>query len=71
MKSILVFYKEASLLDESFAGSRSSVPQIHRGCMAHVELQDDRFHHIHYHAVPSTHQEHLYCDEIFESCLGH
>jgi hypothetical protein len=69
-KTGLLFYKEASLLDESFPGTKSSAPNVHHGCLAHVELQDDRIQQIHYHAVPETYPGYDHCDEIFEPCLG-
>jgi hypothetical protein len=68
--TVLVFYKEAPLLEESFPGSKSSMPLVHHGCMAHAHLQDGRVQAIHYHAVPPTYPDYGHCDEIFASCLG-
>ena len=68
--TVLVFYKEAPLLEESFAGSKSSVPLIHHGCMAHAHLKAGRVENIHYHAVPPNYPDYDHCDAIFASCLG-
>jgi hypothetical protein len=67
----LMFYNEASLLEESFPTSKGSIPQPHHGCLAHVQLRERRVDSIHYHAVPPSHAGYDHCDAIFETCLGH
>lgn len=69
-ETVLVFYKEASLLEESFAGSKSSVPLAHHGCLAHAHLREGRVREIHYHAVPPSYAGYDHCDVIFKSCSG-
>jgi hypothetical protein len=66
----LIFYKEASLLEESFPVSKSSMAQVHHGCLAHVRLKDGRAQEIHYHPVPQSYAGYDHCDSIFESCLA-
>jgi hypothetical protein len=67
----LMFYKEATLLEESFPISKGSVSQPHHGCLAHVQLREGRLDSVHYHAVPPSDAGYDHCDEIFETCLGH
>lgn len=58
----LMFYKEASLLEESFPISKGSVSQPHHGCLAHVQLREGRVDSVHYHAVPPSHAGYDHCD---------
>ena len=67
----LMFYKEASLLEESFPVSKASFARVHHGCLAHVQLIEGRVQSIHYHAVPPGYASFDHCDHIFEACLGH
>lgn len=68
--TILVFYKEAPQLEESFAEAKSSVPKVHHGCRAYVRIREERAEEILYRAVPPTYPHYTHCDEIFEPCLG-
>ena len=67
----LMFYKEASLLEESFPVSKSNFATVHHGCLAHVHLKDGRVQSIHYHAVPPSYPDYDHCDNIFAACSGH
>ena len=67
----LMFYKEASLLEESFPVSRSNFATVHHGCLAHVQFKEGRVQSIHYHAVPPSYPDYDHCNEIFAACLGH
>ena len=64
----LIYYKEASLLEESFPSSKGSVPKIHHGCRANVQLKGNRVVEVHYQSVPNSYHDEDHCDEIFESC---
>lgn len=64
----LVYYREASLLEESFPGSKSSVPRAHHGCRATVLLENGAISRIEYQSVPDYFHDEEHCDEIFESC---
>ena len=68
--TMLRYYKEASILEESFAVSKSSVARVHHGCWATLGIKNDRVEGVQYDSVPaySGHEDH--CDEIFQSCLG-
>ncbi len=68
--TILRYYKEASILEESFSGSKSSVPRIHHGCWATLGLKNDRVEGVRYDSVPSSYEDEDHCDEIFRNCLA-
>jgi hypothetical protein len=65
----LIYYKEASLLEESFPGSKGSVAKIHHGCRASVQLRENRVMGVHYQSIPDSYHDEEHCDEIFESCM--
>jgi hypothetical protein len=69
-ETILKFYKEASILEESFPASKSSVARVHHGCWATLGMKNDRVEDVRYDSVPafSRHEDH--CDEIFAKCVG-
>ena len=67
---VLRYYKEASILEESFAASKSSVARIHHGCWATLGLKNDRVEGVQYDSVPSSYRHEDHCDEIFLNCLG-
>jgi len=64
----LIYYKEASLLEESFPSSKGSVAKIHHGCRANVQIKGNRVIGVHYRSVPNSYHDEDHCDEIFESC---
>lgn len=64
----LIYYKEASLLEESFPGAKGSVAKIHHGCRANVQVRDNRVIGVQYQSIPDSYHDEDHCDEIFESC---
>ena len=64
----LIYYKEASLLEESFPSSKGSVPKNHHGCRASVQLKENHVVGVRYQSVPNSYHDEDHCDEIFESC---
>lgn len=67
---VFLYYKEASLLEESFPGSKSSFAKEHHGCLATLSLQNDRVSEVHYESVPSSYQDEDHCEEIFDPCAS-
>jgi len=67
---LFVYYKEASQLEESFPGSKSSFAKVHHGCRATILLEQDRVTGVEYDGEPSSYQDDEHCDEIFQPCLG-
>lgn len=64
----LLYYKEASILEESFAGTKGSVPKTHHGCRAKVTLREDRVVDVEYRSVPPSWRAYDHCEEIFAKC---
>jgi hypothetical protein len=67
---LYVYYREASQLDESFGGSKSSFAREHHGCRASITLQEDQVIGIRYQGEPSPHRDQDECEEIFRSCVA-
>ena len=67
--AVLRYYKEASVLEESFAASKSSVARIHHGCWATLGLKNERVEGVQYDSVPSSYKHEEHCDEIFQNCV--
>jgi hypothetical protein len=67
---LVVYYKEASQLEESFPVSKSSYAKVHHGCYATLMLQDDRVTGVQYESEPSSYQDEDHCEEIFQPCIG-
>lgn len=65
---ILLYYKEAQMLQESFPGSKGSFPRAHHGCWATVLLEGDRVSDIGYQSVPSRIDAMDECEAIFAAC---
>ena len=69
--SQLMFYKEASLLEESFPVTKASSARVHHDRLAHIQLIEGRVQSIHYHAGPLSCVGFDHCDHTFEACRGH
>lgn len=68
-QTLLRYYREAPILEESRPVGKSSFATIRHGCWATVVLTDDRVVGIHYRFVPPTFDASNDCEEIFESCM--
>lgn len=67
---LVVYFKEASQLEESFGGSKSSFAMVHHGCRATILIEQDRVTGVQYESEPSSYQDDEHCDEIFQPCIG-
>ncbi len=67
--TLLRYYREAPILEESQPVGKASFPTIHHGCWATVVLEDDHVREVRYRFVPSTFDASNECEEIFEPCL--
>lgn len=65
---ILMYYKEASILEEAFPQAKSSFPKVHHGCWARLGLKDNHVVGAEYRSVPESYQSYDHCEEIFEPC---
>ena len=66
--TLLRYYREAPLLEESMVSSKSSRPAAHHGCWATVMLQQNRVETIQYRFAPSSVDASNDCEEIFSRC---
>ena len=67
--TVLTYYKEAPIFDESFSLSKGSTSGVHHGCWAHLLLDDDRVVGIEYKSVPRSVSATDHCEEIFHTCV--
>ena len=67
--TLLRYYREAPMLEESSVVSKGSRSGIHHGCWATVILQEGRVVEVQYRFAPSTVDASNDCEEIFEPCL--
>jgi len=66
--TILRYYKEAPMMEESAFSSKTSRPGIHHGCWAFLRLEDDRVTGIEFRRTLEAIAEHGDCEEIFKAC---
>ena len=67
---VVVYYKEASVLEESFPSSKSSFPMVHHGCRATISLEQDRVDEVRYESIPRSYRDEDHCEELFSSCIA-
>ena len=67
--TLLRYYREAPILEESQPVGKSSVSTIRHGCWATVVLADDRVVDVRYHFVPPTFDASNDCEDIFDACV--
>ena len=68
-ETVLSYRRAAPVFEESFAGSRGSVPCPRHGCEAVIVLKDGRVAEARYHPSPPSVGGCEHCEEIFRSCL--
>jgi hypothetical protein len=66
---VLTYYKEASMLEESFSFSKGSRSGVHHGCWAHLLMGDDRVVGVEYRSAPRSVDATDHCEEIFHACV--
>jgi len=67
--TLLRYYREAPLLQESMVGSKGSKSGAHHGCWATVVLKDGKVLEVRYRSVPAGVDATDHCEEIFDSCV--
>lgn len=67
-QTVLRYYREAPILEESRPVGKGSFATIRHGCWATVVLVDDRVVDVQYRFVPPTFDASNDCEDIFESC---
>ena len=66
--TLLRYYKEAPMLEESRPFGKGSTSTVHHGCWATVILEQERVVDVRYRFVPPTFDASDECEEIFEPC---
>ncbi len=69
-RTVAVYYREASQLEESFGGSKSSFAKVHHGCRATLFLEQNRIVDVQYKPEPESYRDEGHCEDLFEACLG-
>ena len=67
--TVLTYRRAAPVFEESFAGSRGSVPCPRHGCEAVIVLKDGRVAEARYHPSPPSVGGCEHCEEILRNCL--
>ena len=67
--TVLSYYKEAPMLEESVPFLKSSRPGAHHGCWAHLLMGEDRVVGVEYRSVPRSIHATDHCEEIFHACI--
>lgn len=67
--TVLTYYKEAPMFDESFALSKGSTSGVHHGCWAYLLMEEDRVVGVEYKSVPRSMSATDHCEEMFQTCV--
>ncbi len=68
-RTLLRYYREAPILEESRPVGKGSFATVRHGCWATVVLTDDRVVDLQYRFVPPTFDASNDCEDIFEPCV--
>lgn len=67
-QTLLRYYREAPILEESRPVGKGSFATVRHGCWATVVLINDRVVEVQYRFVPPTFDASNDCEDIFDSC---
>ena len=67
--TVLSYYKEAPMLEESVPFLKGSRSGAHHGCWAHLLMGEDRVVGVEYRSVPTSVHATDHCEEIFHTCV--
>lgn len=68
--TLLVFYREAAMFEESFVGSKGSRAGYHHGCWATILVEEGRVTGVEFRPVPDPDADTHECQEIFVVCAS-
>lgn len=66
--TLLQYYREAPMLEESAPVGKGSFSTVHHGCWATVIVAEDRITEVRYRFAPPSFDASNDCEAIFESC---
>jgi hypothetical protein len=67
--TVLSYYKQAPMFEESYSLSKGSTSGAHHGCWAHLLMEDNLVVGIEYRSVPRSVDSTDHCEEIFHTCV--
>jgi hypothetical protein len=67
--TVLSYYKEAPMLEESSPFLKGSRAGAHHGCWAHLLMGEDRVVGVEYRSLPPSVHATDHCEEIFHTCV--
>jgi hypothetical protein len=67
--TVLSYYKEAPMFEESSPFLKGSRAGAHHGCWAHLLMGEDRVVGVEYRSVPRSVDATDHCEEIFHTCV--
>jgi hypothetical protein len=67
--TVLSYYKEAPMFEESYSLSKGSTSGVHHGCWAHLLMEDNLVVGVEYRSVPRSVDSTDHCEEIFHTCV--
>jgi len=67
--TVLSYYKEAPMFEESVPFLKGSRPGAHHGCWAHLLMEEDRVIGAEYRSVPRSIHATDHCEEMFRACV--
>ena len=68
--TLLVYYREAAMFEESFGGGKGSKPGYHHGCWATILVEEGHVTGVEFRPVPDPDADTHECQEIFVVCAS-
>jgi hypothetical protein len=68
--SLLIYYREAAMFEESFGGGKGSKPGYHHGCWTTILVEESRVTGVEFRPVPDPDADTHECQEIFAACAS-
>lgn len=68
--TLLVYYREAAMFEESFGGGKGSKPGYHHGCWATLLIEEGRVTGVEFRPVPDPDADTHECQVIFVACAS-
>ena len=68
--TLLVYYRESAMFEESFGGSKGSKRGYHHGCWTTILIEESRVTGVEFRPVPDPDADSHECQEIFVACAS-
>jgi hypothetical protein len=67
--TVLTYYKEAPMFEESYSLSKGSTSGVHHGCWARLLMEEDLVVGVEYRSTSRSIDSMDHCEEIFHTCV--